>query len=75
MTGFYINELLIRLLHQHESHSELFDLYGEALLDISISGNIDMVLRIFEKGLLQSLGYGLVLDHVIDDGQLTMVRQ
>ena len=69
IAGFYINELLIRLLHQHESHSELFDLYGEALLDISISENIDMVLRIFEKGLLQSLGYGLVLDHVIDDGQ------
>jgi DNA repair protein RecO (recombination protein O) len=69
IAGFYINELLIRLLHQHESHPELFDLYDEALSDISTSENIDMVLRIFEKGLLQSLGYGLVLDHVIDDGQ------
>lgn len=69
IAGFYINELLIKLLHQHESHSELFDIYDEALLDISVSENIDMVLRIFEKELLRSLGYGLVLDRVIDDGQ------
>ena len=69
IAGFYINELLIRLLHQHESHPELFNLYDKALLELSISDNVDKILRIFEKGLLQSLGYGLVLDHVIDDGQ------
>lgn len=69
IAGFYVNELLIRLLHQHESHPELFDLYDKALLELSISDNVDKILRLFEKGMLQSLGYGLVLDHVIDDGQ------
>lgn len=69
IVGFYVNELLIRLLHQHESHPELFDLYDEVLLKLSGSGSVDKALRLFEKGLLQSLGYGLVLDHVIDNGQ------
>ena len=69
IAGFYVNELLVRLLHQHESHLDLFDLYNKTLLELSISENIDRVLRNFEKGLLQSLGYGLVLDHVIDDNQ------
>jgi len=69
IVGFYVNELLLRLLHQHESHSELFDLYGKAILDLSGLENVDAILRAFEKGLLQSLGYGLVLDHEIHDGQ------
>jgi len=69
IAGFYVNELLLRLLHQHESHSELFDLYGKAIFDLSELENVDTILRIFEKGLLQSLGYGLVLDHEIHDEQ------
>jgi len=69
IAGFYVNELLVRLLHQHEPHPELFDLYDKAIFNLSDSENIDAVLRIFEKGLLQSLGYGLVLDHDIQDSQ------
>ena len=68
IAGFYINELLVRLLHQHEPHPELFDFYNEAIFDLSIAKPIDAVLRVFEKGLLKSLGYGLVLDHDVDDG-------
>lgn len=67
IAGFYLNELLVRLLHQHESHPELFDFYDKAILDLSVAENIDAVLRAFEKGLLESLGYGLVLDHDVDD--------
>lgn len=67
IAGFYLNELLVRLLHQHESHPELFDFYDKAILDLSVVENIDAVLRAFEKGLLESLGYGLVLDHDVDD--------
>lgn len=70
IAGFYVNELLVRLLHQHESHPELFDFYDKAILDLSVAESIDAVLRIFEKGLLESLGYGLVLDHDVDDGQV-----
>ncbi len=69
IAGFYVNELLVRLLHQHESHPELFDLYNQAILDISISNSIDAILRFFEKGLLESLGYGLLLDHEVEEGR------
>ena len=31
IAGFYLNELLVRLLHQHESHPELFDFYNNAI--------------------------------------------
>ncbi len=69
IAGFYLNELLVRLLHQHESHPELFDFYNKAIFDLSVTNHIDAVLRSFEKGLLESLGYGLVLDHDVDDGR------
>jgi len=69
IAGFYLNELLVRLLHQHESHPELFDFYNKAIFELSVTNRIDAVIRSFEKGLLESLGYGLVLDHDVDDGQ------
>jgi DNA repair protein RecO (recombination protein O) len=68
IAGFYVNELLVRLLHQHEPHPELFDLYNNAIFDLSVTKPVDAILRIFEKGLLESLGYGLMLDHDVDDG-------
>ena len=69
IAGFYVNELLVRLLHQHESHPELFDFYDKAIFDLSVAESIDAVFRSFEKGLLEALGYGLVLDHDVDDGR------
>lgn len=68
IAGFYVNELLVRLLHQHEPHPELFDLYNKAILDLSVTKSMDAILRFFEKGLLESLGYGLMLDHDVGDG-------
>jgi len=69
IAGFYVNELLVRLLHQHESHPELFDFYDKAIFDLSVAESTDAVFRSFEKGLLEALGYGLVLDHDVDDGR------
>ena len=63
MSGFYLNELILRLLHKHESHADLFDAYEESLLDLGNGCTEQHILRIFEKRLLQSLGYGLILDH------------
>ena len=62
LTVFYINELLVRLLHRHEPHPELFDAYEEALVKLHDASTEQQVLRIFEKRLLEALGYGLVLD-------------
>ena len=69
ISAFYINELIIRLLHQHEAHPELFMVYDATLGDLAIKEKEQQaIIRIFEKRLLQSLGYGLVLDHDVETG-------
>lgn len=67
--AFYMQELLLRLLHRNDPHPGLFDAYGEALDALGESpGSEEPVLRVFENALLQELGYGLVLDHDVGDG-------
>jgi DNA repair protein RecO (recombination protein O) len=65
--GFYINELLVRLLHRHDPHPHLFDRYQQTLSQLGNGNNHEENLRLFEKKLLQELGYGLVLNHEIRD--------
>ncbi len=68
LAAFYLNELLMRLLHKHESHPELFDAYLKALTRLE-HGELELItLRYFEKHLLDSLGYGLILDHEVETG-------
>jgi DNA repair protein RecO (recombination protein O) len=69
MTGFYMNEILLRLLHKHESHPELFDSYDAAINRLINNMPEQIVLRYYEKTLLQSLGYGVILDHDVASGE------
>lgn len=69
LSGFYLNELLLRLLHRYDPHPELFSAYREALRSLTGSGTEEPVLRVFEKRLLESLGYALVLAHAADETQ------
>jgi len=68
LAAFYLNELTTRLLHAHEAHIELFNAYARALNDLNDRLAEQPILRIFEKQLLQSLGYGLVLTHDVETG-------
>jgi DNA repair protein RecO (recombination protein O) len=61
--GFYLNELLLRLLHRHDPHEALFDRYRAALEGLRDGRLDESVLRIFEKHLLSEVGYGLLLEH------------
>lgn len=65
--GFYMNEVLLRLLHRHDPHETLFEAYRTALRRLDPDGTNEAVLRLFEKHLLRELGYGLVLDRDIAD--------
>ena len=64
LAGFYVNELLVRMLHLHEAHPELFEIYEKSLSRLATK-NMEQqaVIRLFEKHLLYNTGYGLVLDH------------
>lgn len=59
--GFYLNELLTRLLHRDDPHPGLFDYYQQGLQALEQGQAIQPSLRRFEKYLLAELGYGLVL--------------
>lgn len=65
--GFYLNEVLMRLLHRHDAHEALFDAYESSLRALRYDSNNEAALRVFENQLLRELGYGLVLDRDITD--------
>lgn len=62
MCGFYLNELLLRLLPRDDPHPALFAHYQEALQALGRTESQPVVLRRFEKRLMQELGYALVLE-------------
>jgi DNA repair protein RecO (recombination protein O) len=63
MCGFYLNELLLRLLPREDPHEGLFDAYAGALEELSRLPDASAVLRAFEKRLLAELGYAPLLEH------------
>jgi DNA repair protein RecO (recombination protein O) len=63
LLGYYLNELLLKLLPREDAHAALFDIYSMALTALARGANSEIELRRFEKALLAELGYGLALDH------------
>lgn len=68
MSGFYLNELLLKLLTPHDPHPVLFDLYAAAVQALKDLADEGRTLRLFEKRLLQELGYGLSLEREAENG-------
>ncbi len=62
LCGFYLNELLLRLLPREDPHEALFDRYAEALRGLASGAATGPILRAFEKALLREIGYALVLE-------------
>lgn len=69
-SGFYLNELLMRLLARNDPHPELFDSYEKTLHLLSEPTQAEWSLRLFERDLLESLGYGLLLEQSVDGRQI-----
>ncbi len=70
MCGFYLNELLLRLLPESDAHELLFDHYARALDDLNLCAELEPVLRRFELDLLSELGYAQPLGRLADGGEL-----
>jgi len=60
-SAFYINEIIIRLVHKHDVHEKIYHLYESILRLLADKNEIEPVLRLFEKQLLEELGFGLSL--------------
>lgn len=57
LTGFYLNELLLRLLARDDPHPRLFDVYDQAARDLSSRpSSLLNVARAFELFVLRELG-------------------
>jgi DNA repair protein RecO (recombination protein O) len=62
MSGFYANELLIRLLARGDAQPEIYQEYQQLLLALGDpTTEMSRPLRLFEKRLLEHLGWGLSL--------------
>jgi DNA repair protein RecO (recombination protein O) len=68
-SGFYLNELLMRLLARHDPHPGLFDTYCRSLQCLSVATDIEPVLRRFEMRLLEDSGYALQLEYDVLSGE------
>jgi DNA repair protein RecO (recombination protein O) len=64
ISGFYANELLIRLLQREDPHPTLYAAYAELMTALA-GGDVPegVALRRFERDLLAAIGYGLALTH------------
>ncbi|TCS39811.1 DNA repair protein RecO [Reinekea marinisedimentorum] len=71
LLGFYVNELLYRLLPAGYGDSSLFGRYISTLLYLNEGENIQPVLRFFEQGVLASLG--MAVDYQQDANSLPVV--
>lgn len=69
--GFYINELIIFFLHQHDPHPDVFFDYMTCLAQLAnaTGSELEAVLRVFEINLIEKIGYGLQLEFDFLNGQ------
>lgn len=67
MCGFYLNELLLRLLPREDPHEALFEYYADTLKRLATRQDLATTLRRFELKFLQELGYAIPLATDMDD--------
>jgi len=75
LAAFYLNELILKLTTRHDPHPALYAAYGRALEGLAASTPdavdrtaVERPLRLFEKRLLEEVGYGLDLETSAADG-------
>lgn len=68
LCGFYVNELLLRLLPREDAHEALFDAYGATVARLGAGDEPGGLLRGFELRMLRELGYAPPLDRDAGNG-------
>ena len=75
LCGFYLNELMVRLLPRDDPHPALFDGYAQALVSLGLGASLEATLRRFEWLLLREIGYALDLERDADDRPIEASRR
>ncbi len=68
MSGFYMNELVLKLMERVDPHPDVHEAYALSLASLADPGAEHRALRLFEKRLLDALGLGLDYAHLVADG-------
>ncbi len=66
MSGFYLNELLLKLTERLDPHPDVFVSYASCIEALCAGAGEEAALRCFEKRLLNDLGFGLQLTMTAD---------
>jgi len=69
MCGFYLNELILRLVPREDPHEGLFDAYQRCIQGLGLSNQTAATLREFERSLLSELGYAMQLQQDAQNGE------
>ncbi|MFD2178693.1 DNA repair protein RecO [Veronia pacifica] len=68
-SGFYLNEMLSRVIERETSYHQVFFDYITALSELAQMDNPEPALRRFELSLLESMGYGIDFLHCAGSGE------
>ena len=72
LSAWYVNELLLRVLQRDDPHPALFAAYAQVMQ--GLAHGAPAALRLFEKRLLDELGWGADYDRVADDGSAVVAE-
>ncbi len=75
MCGFYLNELLLKLLPRDDPHEELYEIYQATLAALAADPERESILRRFELQLLREMGYAVILDRDAGTGEAILAGQ
>ena len=76
MCGFYLNELMLRLLARGDAHQGLYDAYVATLAQLAEAApdSFEQILRRFEKTLLSETGYAATFDREAGSGETVQAK-
>jgi DNA repair protein RecO (recombination protein O) len=66
MAGYYVNELILNLVHRHDPQPDIFAAYAATIEALQGGDRVPAHLRGFELDLLRLSGFALDLDHEAD---------
>lgn len=69
LAGFYLNELLLRLVPSGDQNDQILSCYSSCLDQLAEAQDAARALRLFELELLDALGYRVDLDHDFRTGK------
>jgi len=69
LAGFYLNELLLRLVPRGDQNEAILSCYSSCLDRLAESRDAARALRLFELDLLEALGYRVDLEHDFRNGE------